>query len=407
MANTLLTDSKIRGVKPKKHAFYIWHASAIRGAGRLGVRVYPSGRKVFVHRHFKNGAETFIPIGKYPEITLSQALTKHNEIQKELNKKEKSVNTYATVGQLLDDYISDQIKRGRRSYEKTENRFKQITNSGFLPRGMLAKDVTSTHIRHILADFIRRGAIAGSNKARSNLHAAFNFGLKADNDPLSMDNKAIYGLNINPVSLVPKQKDAEKALDRFLSWDELSTLIIEMGKPDNELLIHPDFASLTLLCVYTGGQRPYELITNTRDNIDYKNATLTIPPHISKTEDFHVVPLSPAAIDVLKKVTAKYDSPFIFHGETKEGHLSTSEFAKQIKIFCEISGFSKFTPRDIRRTFKTLAGDMGISSEMRDILQNHIRPGVSKKHYDRYEYLREKRELIALWDEKLIEIVFI
>ncbi|MDX7998185.1 integrase [Xenorhabdus sp. Reich] len=33
----------------------------------------------------------------------------------------------------------------------------------------------------------------------------------------------------------------------------------------------------------------------------------------------------------------------------------------------------------MRRTFKTLAGDMGVSSEMRGRVQNHKRPGVSSR----------------------------
>ena len=44
---------------------------------------------------------------------------------------------------------------------------------------------------------------------------------------------------------------------------------------------------------------------------------------------------------------------------------------------------------------------MRISSELRDMVQNHKRPGVSQKHYDRYDYLREKRETLDAWCEKL------
>ncbi|MDE9566598.1 Arm DNA-binding domain-containing protein, partial [Xenorhabdus bovienii] len=66
MASTLLTDSKIRGLKPKNSAYYTWQAAATRGTGRLGVKTYPSGRKVFVYRYFKNGKEKFINLGDFP-----------------------------------------------------------------------------------------------------------------------------------------------------------------------------------------------------------------------------------------------------------------------------------------------------------------------------------------------------
>lgn len=49
------------------------------------------------------------------------------------------------------------------------------------------------------------------------------------------------------------------------------------------------------------------------------------------------------------------------------------------------------TNRDMRRTFKTLAGKAGLTQEIRDRLQNHARFDVSSRHYDRYSYMDEKR----------------
>ena len=97
-------------------------------------------------------------------------------------------------------------------------------------------------------------------------------------------------------------------------------------------------------------------------------------------------------------------SGFLFPADTAEGHLLSAEFGKQVRKFCEREPFNKFTPRDVRRTFKTLAGAMGVSTEMRDRLQNHKRAGVSAKHYDRYDYIKEKREIISQWEEKLLSL---
>ncbi|QHN12534.1 integrase [Proteus columbae] len=55
----------------------------------------------------------------------------------------------------------------------------------------------------------------------------------------------------------------------------------------------------------------------------------------------------------------------------------------------------------MQSVFKILAGEMGIRSELRDMVQNHKRLGVSPKHYDRYDYLREKRETLDAWSKKL------
>ncbi|QMR74317.1 hypothetical protein [Enterobacter sp. RHBSTW-00175] len=48
--------------------------------------------------------------------------------------------------------------------------------------------------------------------------------------------------------------------------------------------------------------------------------------------------------------------------------------------------------RDIRRTFKTLAGMLHFTENERDIVNQHVNKTTSKKHYDKYDYFIEKRE---------------
>ncbi|TON46195.1 integrase, partial [Vibrio parahaemolyticus] len=66
--------------------------------------------------------------------------------------------------------------------------------------------------------------------------------------------------------------------------------------------------------------------------------------------------------------------------------------------------FEHFIPRDLRRTCKTLMGEIGVSKSVRDRLQNHALNDVSSKHYDRYEYLAEKRHALELWESKLSRV---
>ena len=56
------------------------------------------------------------------------------------------------------------------------------------------------------------------------------------------------------------------------------------------------------------------------------------------------------------------------------------------------------TNRDLRRTWKTLAGQAGLSKEIRDRLQNHTLQDVSSKSYDRWNYMPEKRAAMKKWD---------
>ena len=47
------------------------------------------------------------------------------------------------------------------------------------------------------------------------------------------------------------------------------------------------------------------------------------------------------------------------------------------------------SPRDSRRTFKTLAGSIRIDLEPRNRLQGHAMTNVASVHYDRWGYLPE------------------
>jgi hypothetical protein len=60
-----------------------------------------------------------------------------------------------------------------------------------------------------------------------------------------------------------------------------------------------------------------------------------------------------------------------------------------------------WTPKDLRRTVKTRMGEIGIPKSIRDRVQNHALVDISTKHYDRYDYLPEKREALETWCARL------
>ncbi|MFG6281092.1 hypothetical protein ACGV33_18280, partial [Microbacterium sp. S16(2024)] len=64
-----------------------------------------------------------------------------------------------------------------------------------------------------------------------------------------------------------------------------------------------------------------------------------------------------------------------------------------------------FTLRDIRRTCKTLMGVAGLDKELRDRIQGHAFSDVSSKHYDRYDYFKEKLAGLSKWENWLRENV--
>ncbi len=93
------------------------------------------------------------------------------------------------------------------------------------------------------------------------------------------------------------------------------------------------------------------------------------------------------------------------HAQEPTKHMSSDLLSDNIKPYCKKQQVNKFIPRDFRRTFKTLAGQLKISNEIRDRIQHHALHDVSTVHYDRYDYNEEKMEALLKWEAKLKEIM--
>lgn len=153
-----------------------------------------------------------------------------------------------------------------------------------------------------------------------------------------------------------------------------------------------------------GGQRPYELIASKWSAIDWKEKTLLVTPEVSKNGRSHLVPLTDTSLKILRVLKDNVsNSDFIFpHLTDGMTHLRTDSLSQAIARYREDHpDFIPFVPRDFRRTCKTLMGEIGITKSVRDRLQNHALNDVSSKHYDRYEYLIEKRSALEAWEKAL------
>jgi integrase len=59
-------------------------------------------------------------------------------------------------------------------------------------------------------------------------------------------------------------------------------------------------SQLLNLCVYTGGQRPHELVSSRWDAVNWEEKTLLVVAGVSKNKRDHLVPLTDSALEILK-----------------------------------------------------------------------------------------------------------
>ena len=415
----MFTATQIKGLKPKDKPYYKWDVDGQRGVGKLGLQVTPKGSKQFVFRYFKNGKAKFIQLGKFPELSLSKArdniksygqqlkdgLDPKVEIEKQLKQtlvEERIEAQKGSIEQLFNSYTSQMERDGKRTYQAVLSSLEKEVYP-YIDQSTKAKDITPHDIIILLSNMIKRDAVTQSNRVRSYLMAAFNHGLKHDNDPANYVQDAKFGLTFNPVAGIPKQKAAEKVGEHYLNNAEVKMLLSDMANEFIRFQMGDSIRNLIQLCFFTGGQRPYELAATKWDCVDWDNKTLLIKPEISKNKKEHLIPLTNSALNILLNHRERNsESVFIFpHRFDLNNHIRLDSLGQSIARYRDATEIRSFIPRDIRRTCKTLMGELGISKSIRDRLQNHALQDVSSKHYDRYDYLPEKRIALESWERQL------
>lgn len=167
-------------------------------------------------------------------------------------------------------------------------------------------------------------------------------------------------------------------------------------------------ANILKLCLFTGGQRPYEILTLKPGKVDFEQRVFEISEDFSKNKRSHLVPMTDTVQDLMHWFTDHQklkDADFLIYNRLNlNKHFRTDSLGTALDRFRAANKFTHFAPRDLRRTCKTHMGSIGISKEIRDRIQNHAFTDVSSRHYDRWDYLPEKSDALEQWEEWLLNL---
>ena len=388
------TDKYLQGIKPKLVDYRVFEKGTDKG---FGIKITAAGAISFFMQYAFDGKRRFYNLGRYPSVSLADARERCREtrliIDKGIDPQSAGKEVaFGSVKDLLDNYINNMELTGKKTSQEVKYRVtKDCANLFDLP----ANTITPIHIRNILHTIIKRGSEVEANRVRAYLHRMFVLGIHHDHDPKMMSNKFTFNLSINPVDAVPKNQAAESIGDRALTFAEIKLLW-------NDTTLSPQFSIAVKLLLLYGG-RSSEVIEATKEELDFKAMVWALPPARTKNKKWLLLPITPLAkqlFDDLWPYTR--NSPFLFPGRYSDDKpINQTSLGHAIsKITC----IDKFIPRDLRRTVKTRMGEIGIEKSMRDRIQNHALNDVSSTHYDRYDYLIEKRNAILKWEKSLIEL---
>lgn len=415
-----------------------------RERGGFGIRVLPSGRKVFFFMYRIDGQRSFLNLGtyktdEYPNgITLADARKEYKAERakvvalkagrtegldplKERREKKTQRETYRaapTVSDLVTDYIERYAKRFKKSWKKDQ----EILNRDIIPRwGTLkAAEITKRDVLQLLESIVDRGAPAMANNCFQIVRKMFNWAVEVDI------------LTLTPCTGV-KLPSPKKSKDRFLSGAEIRTMWRNL---DRCAMTEEIRRSLKLVLVTA--QRPGEVIGMHTSEIDGRWWTIPVPrqkcpkrmeayrvPHRVYLTDLALQLIGPLEIRDEKSGEMKpkghiFPSPVKKKGAMEEqalvvavsralafpvvdqnGNQLISENGKAIKE--NLLGVEPFTPHDLRRTASSFMGKLGMMDEVIDAVLNHMKIGMSRI-YVRYKYDKEKVVALTSWERHLLKI---
>jgi integrase len=220
-------------------------------------------------------------------------------------------------------------------------------------------------------------------------------------------------IEINPATDLNKNPEAPR--DRVLSVAEIA----EMWR----ILPAGDFADIVRLLTLTG-QREREIGDLRWSEVDLENATVTLPPERCKNRREHTFPLSEPAVAILKArheardperdlVFGRGKGDRGFSGWSKSKERLDESIAADPDVVPALvkawkaagskgkqpKSFEAWIIHDLRRSFSTGLGDLGVPPHVCEMLLNHqsgTKASVSGT-YNRSAYEREGRQAVDLW----------
>jgi integrase len=157
----------------------------------------------------------------------------------------------------------------------------------------------------------------------------------------------------------------------------------------------PSLAAKALAFIILTAARLGEALGATWDEIDFETKTWTVPARRMKMGKPHAVPLSDAAVDILRAEAAatKDKGPFVFPGLRPRRPVSPTALTLALRRL----GAGDFTIHGFRAAMRSWAADNGIEFELAEQCLAHAVGNAVVQAYQRSSMIERRRPVMAAW----------
>jgi integrase len=342
----------------------------------FGLRVHPSGRRVYVCAYRVNQRKRLATLGRADVISLDQARKKAmTYLAKAANYEDPQAESdeqrqLKTVAELVGAYVENHAKKKKKTWKADESALQRRILpilGGRLAASLVSADIEAIHSKvggeypyaaNNLLDFVRK---------------MFNWGRVSGWVPKDHANPAVG------IVRFPSRKRK-----RFITTVEMPRLLQALEQEDNDYARHGIWLLLLM------GLRCKELLKAKWDDIDWDMGTLFIG--LTKNGEPLLAPISDAAMDRLKIVPRISDNPYIICGRLRGQYLRG--LGEPLRRTLKRAGLVNLRIHDLRRTVGSWLAQDGRSLHLIGDVLNHRDPKTTAG----YAYFQTQQRRDALSD---------
>jgi integrase len=373
-----LTANMLRGsLEPGRH----------HDGDGLFLNVTPTGARSWICRVQKNGRRRDIGLGSAKKVSLAQARQRSAEVRAQVEagidpvlqrKKAEGIPTFREAAAKV-------FNENNKSWKNKKHRSQWLTSLqtyAFPKIGDIAvSDIESSHVRDVLiAIWLEKNETARRVRQRIGMVIDWAIAKNYRAHPLPMNaiNKSL-----------PKVRNRQNHL-AALHYSKVAAFVRKLRERESIGRLAFEFLILT-------AARSGEVRGALWSEIDLTERTWTIPAERMKADVEHIVPLSDAALDVLKRARVhKEDGNDLVFPGTRPGKPMSDMTLTKICRDAEIDA----VPHGFRSSFRDwVSEETDFDRDVAEMALAHTIANPVEAAYRRGKLLQKRRKLMNLWAE--------
>ena len=382
-----LTITQFKNLKAKEKPYFV------SDGDNLLIKIMPNGTKFFIYEYKEKDKRRRLTLGKYDEMSLSEARDKRNELRSKLNQGESLVQTAEKTKfrAVFEAWYKTKGKLSEKQQFWVKRRFETL----FLPKfgEINIKDISRKDIINALAPLLGDDKQETIRKTLGTLNSFYKFALLHE----YVEHNIIS--DIDKSALIGKQE--VKHFAYLKNDDEIRAVLVAIKDYFGDIRVK----TCAIFQLYTA-VRGQNARNAKWSQIDFENCLWHIPADEMKTAKPHEVFLSKSVINLLKiyRERLPLKSELIFPS-LKSNVRPISD--NTIRSMLRNLGFNNdmVTPHGFRATFSTIAHERqdehGQNSDVIELCLAHVENNKVKEAYNHAKNLKARAKLMQWWSDYL------